>query len=357
MQNEFRYAIGLMSGTSLDGLDLVYVKFNNFDYKDFQIIHAETRAYNKDWKHILSDAITLSTEELNKINDDYGLYLGRCVNEFIEKFRINNLDFIASHGHTVFHQPDKGITLQIGNGKKIAEMTNIKVVCDFRAQDVNLGGQGAPLVPIGDELLFEEYDYCLNLGGFANVSYKSKNERIAFDICPVNIVLNYYTKKIGLDYDKNGNIARSGKVNSDLLVKLNALEFYKKQPPKSLGLEWVKSEIFPLINNLETNIPTILKTFVKHSTFQISEVIKNSNKVLITGGGAFNTYFIQEVERNINKKINMAPELLIEYKEALIFAFLGLLKLKNEVNCLKSVTGASKDHATGVIFNPKNRQS
>ncbi|WP_299675146.1 anhydro-N-acetylmuramic acid kinase [uncultured Tenacibaculum sp.] len=350
MQNEFRYAIGLMSGTSLDGLDLVYVKFNNFDYKDFQIIHAETKAYNTNLKSILSNAIRLNKKKLQEVNDDYGVYLGKCVNEFIEKFNIETVDFIASHGHTVFHQPDKGITLQIGNGEKIAEETNIQVVYDFRTQDVNLGGQGAPLVPIGDKLLFNEYDFCVNLGGFANVSFENDKERIAFDICPVNIVLNFYVRKLGFDYDNNGKIASKGKINSDLLNKLNALDFYKKIPPKSLGLEWVQEKVFPLIDDLEKDIPTILKTFVKHSAIQISKVIKSSNRVLITGGGVYNTFLIQEIENITQTKIHLASKNLIEYKEALIFAFLGLLKLNGEVNCLKSVTGASEDHSSGVVF-------
>ncbi len=352
MQNEYRYAIGLMSGTSLDGLDLVYVKFNNSDYKDFSIIHAETQPYNIKWKSDLKEAITFSKLELKKLDDDYGIYLGKCVNKFIETFSIQEIDFIASHGHTVFHQPDQGITLQIGNGKKIAEVTKLKVVCDFRSQDVALGGQGAPLVPIGDELLFNNYDYCLNLGGFANVSYVKNAQRIAFDVCPVNIVMNFYAKKLGYEFDKSGKIAASGNVNFDLLYALNKLPFYSKPAPKSLGLEWVQEEVFPLINNLETDIPTILKTFVKHSAFQISEIIKNSNTILITGGGAFNSFLISEIEKNIDKKIKMAPKLLIEYKEALIFGFLGLLRLNEEVNCLRSVTGASKDHSSGVIFNP-----
>ncbi len=352
MQNEYRYVIGLMSGTSLDGLDLVYVKFNNFDTKDFSIVHAETQPYSLKWKSDLKESITFSKSELKKLDDDYGIYLGKCVNKFIARFSIQEIDFIASHGHTVFHQPDQGITLQIGNGKKIAEVTKLKVVCDFRSQDVALGGQGAPLVPIGDELLFSNYDYCLNLGGFANVSYVENRQRIAFDICPVNIVLNFYTRKLGFEFDESGNIAASGTVNFQLLNVLNQLSFYSKSPPKSLGLEWVQEEIYPLINDLETDVPTILKTFVKHSAYQISKVIKKSNTILITGGGSFNTYLISEIEKNIDSKIEMAPKLLIEYKEALIFAFLGLLRLNGQVNCLRSVTGAKNDHSSGVVFNP-----
>ncbi len=352
MQNEYKYVIGLMSGTSLDGLDLVYVKFNQTNYKDFQILHSSTKSYTNHWKEKLQHAIHNSKEGLEIMHVEYGDFLGELTNEFINENKIKNIDFIASHGHTVFHQPDKGITLQIGDGQQLANVTNCKVICDFRTQDVELKGQGAPLVPIGDELLFSEYDYCLNLGGFANVSYKYNSQRIAFDICPVNIVLNYYTKKIGLEYDKNGEIAKNGEVNQELLERLNFLPFYKKKPPKSLGLEWVQQVVFPLINNLETDVSVILRTFVEHSAQQIGKIFDTSDKVLITGGGTYNSFLIEKIEEFSKKKIAIADTEIIEFKEALIFAFLGLLRYRNEINCLSSVTGAIKDHSSGKIFVP-----
>lgn len=346
------FVIGIMSGTSLDGIDFCYAKFNNNNYQNFEIIWAETISYSKDWKEKLTQSIFYSDADLQQLNLDYGILLGEKINDFIQKFNIKNIDFIASHGHTVLHQPEKGITLQIGDGQTIATSTNKKVICDFRTQDVKLGGQGAPLVPVGDELLFFNYDFCLNLGGFSNISFRKNGKRIAFDICPVNIVLNHYTKKMGLEFDDSGNIASSGKINHQLLKALNSLKFYQKTPPKSLGLEWVQKNIFPLIDSLETEISTVLRTFVEHIAIQISKILYQNNSVLITGGGAFNTFLIQRIQFFSENKITLPNKELIDYKEALLFAFLGLLKDNDKINCLKSVTGASKNHSSGVVFHP-----
>ena len=343
------FSIGLMSGTSLDGIDLVYVKFDKTNYQDFQILEAETVAYSKDWKSTLQQAIFYSDEKLNELNTTYGILLGDETLKFIKKYKLNKIDFIASHGHTVLHQPEKGITLQIGCGKTIANKTKLKVVYDFRSQDVQLGGQGAPLVPIGDELLFSKFDYCLNLGGFSNISFKQNSQRIAFDICPVNIVLNHYVNKLGKAFDDKGKIASIGKVNKQLLAQLNAISFYKEKPPKSLGLEWVQQHIFPLIDNQEGNISSILATFTEHIAIQIGEVLYNNDSVLVTGGGTFNSFLMQRIQFHAKNNIKLPSEKLINFKEALIFSFLGLLKIQGKVNCLKSVTGADKNHSSGTI--------
>ncbi len=350
MNKKDTYIIGLMSGTSLDGIDVVYVRFNNKDYKDFTIIHADTVTYSAEWKQRLKTAIDFSDENLLILNKEYGVFLGDLVMRFVNKFTISRIDFIASHGHTVLHQPENGITLQVGDGQLIANNTKQKVICDFRTQDVRLGGQGAPLVPIGDELLFSDYEYCLNLGGFSNISYKLKGKRIAFDICPVNIVLNYYVNKLGYEYDDAGSIASKGTINKELLDALNKLDFYHQKPPKSLGLEWVKKEVFVLIDALETDVITVLRTFVEHVAYQIGKVIYKSNSVLITGGGAFNTFLIERISFYSQTVIELPSKELIDFKEALLFAFLGLLKSKNQINCLASVTGARKDHCSGVVY-------
>ena len=352
MNNNEVFVVGLMSGTSLDGIDLVYVKFLNDNFQKFDILHSETISYSKKWKSTLQNLIGFSSDDLNELNIEYGSLLGDVINNFIDKYRIENIDFIASHGHTVLHQPHKGVTLQIGDGQIIANTTKQKVICDFRTQDVKLGGQGAPLVPIGDELLFSNYDYCLNLGGFSNISFNKNGVRIAFDICPVNIVLNHYVNKLGLEYDDSGKIASKGKLNKQLLEALNSIDFYSQNPPKSLGLEWVKENIFPLIDPLETDISSILRTFVEHVAIQISKIIKDNNSILITGGGAFNTFLMNRIEDVLNSKIVLPKTELIDFKEALIFAFLGLLKSGNQVNCLSSVTGAKKDHSSGKTFLP-----
>ena len=349
--SEYTYAIGLMSGTSLDGLDLVYVKFNNKNSSDFQILFAETIAYEVVWQRKLQNAILFSSDELKELNNSYGKLLGDLCLHFIIKNKIRLIDFIASHGHTVLHQPDKGITLQVGCGKEIAKITKCKVIYDFRTQDVALGGQGAPLVPIGDELLFGAYDYCVNLGGFANVSYRENAKRIAFDICPVNIVLNHYTRKIGLDYDKGGSLASKGKIHKGLLGALNQLEFYAELAPKSLGLEWVKEKVIPMIDNYDLEVSDVLRTVIEHSAYQISKIVKSDN-VLFTGGGVFNTFLMERIQGLMKENVKISSDLLINYKEALIFAFLGLRRNANEINCLKSVTGAKMNHSSGKIYHP-----
>ena len=265
--------IGVMSGTSLDGIDLVYATFDFDKTWQFKIHHAETKSYSKDWIEILQKLVTFSKEELGQIDKDYTLFLSTVIINFINKFNIKNLDAICSHGHTALHQPEKGLTYQIGNLPIIAELLQHLVICDFRVQDVELGGQGAPLVPIGDQLLFSKYDYCLNLGGFANISSEVDDNRIAYDICPANNVLNYYAKQLGFDYDDEGKMAATGKIDNALLNKLNSLKFYKQDYPKSLGYEWIQDTIIPLIESFTFSAIDILRTFVEHIAVQISKEI------------------------------------------------------------------------------------
>jgi anhydro-N-acetylmuramic acid kinase len=352
MNAKKKYVIGLMSGTSLDGVDLVYVSFERNINFAFNIIAAKTYSYSDIWKHKLKGAFNKNSDELSELDLEYGKYLGNLINLFIEEFQIDNIDFISSHGHTIFHKPNEGITLQIGNGLVISQITNQKVVCDFRTQDVKFGGQGAPLVPIGDELLFSEFHYCLNLGGFANISFNNLGQRMAFDICPVNIVLNHYTRKINLEYDDEGSISSKGEINNQLLKRLNNLSFYQDEKPKSLGYEFVVTEIIPLIDEFSLSTENILRTFIEHIAIQISNKIKFKGQLLITGGGAFNKFLIKQLESKVKNQMIIPNELLINFKEALIFAFLGLLRVDNQINCLKSVTGAKKDHSSGKIYKP-----
>ncbi|WP_299064733.1 anhydro-N-acetylmuramic acid kinase [uncultured Polaribacter sp.] len=347
------FVIGLMSGTSLDGIDLVYVKFLKEKYQYFEVLASETISYSKEWKRILQEAIHFSADDLTVLNINYGELLGSVINDFVDSFSIKKIDFIASHGHTILHEPEKGVTLQIGDGQTIANATKQKVICDFRTQDVKLGGQGAPLVPIGDELLFSDYDYCLNLGGFSNISYNKEGKRIAFDICPVNIVLNRYAQELGFEYDDKGSIAAKGGTLKQLEADLQMLPFYKQKPPKSLGLEWVQKEIFPRLASVKKRPEDILRTFTDHIAWAIAKVLPVNAKVLVTGGGAFNTYLIHKI--NQHKKVNLVVpnKKLINFKEAIVFAFLGLLKSEGKVNCLSTVTGASKNHSSGEIFYPK----
>lgn len=352
-ENEY-HVIGVMSGTSLDGIDLVAVKFVYNESWHFEILNAETVDYNEKWREILGGLVSNSMDTLKEIDADYTKYLSEKINDFISKYSISNIDAVCSHGHTALHQPESKLTYQIGNLPILSKFLNEKVVCDFRVQDVALGGQGAPLVPIGDKLLFSEYDYCLNLGGFANISMDLNNIRIAYDVCPLNIVLNHYVKQLGLNYDDEGQLASTGTVNSELLKSLNGLEFYKEGFPKSLGLEWVNSFVFPLIDRFQLEVRDILRTCIEHMAIQIASQIKTitNASVLVTGGGVFNTFLIQRIKVHSNSLIIMPSEKVIDFKEAVIFGFLGVLKLRNEVNCLQSVTGASKDHSSGKIFLP-----
>ncbi len=359
MFKETYNVIGVMSGTSLDGIDLAHVVFTIKDGKwNFQLLDCETVSYPIDWLNKLKGAVDFSDIELQKLNSDYTSYIGTIINDFVMQNKIQNLDAICSHGHTILHQPENGITLQIGNLPEIAKITNQTVVCDFRVQDVVLGGQGAPLVPIGDEILFSDYDYCLNLGGFSNVSFNKNGERIAFDISPVNTVLNFYANKLDLDYDDKGEISESGKINYFLLNELNSLKFYSKTYPKSLGFEFVKNTILPIIENYTISIEDKMATFTEHIAIQTALALNrfetrnnNQSKLLITGGGAYNDFLVSRIKSNMPKiEIIIPNPKILEFKEALIFALLGVLKLRNEINVLSSVTGAKKNHSSGIIF-------
>jgi len=344
--------IAVMSGTSLDGLDLIYVTFNFDDVWTFKIHYAETIPYDINWKAKLKNLVELSRAALRQTDEDYTIYLSEIIQRFISKHGIKIIDFISSHGHTALHQPWQNITYQIGNLPQLAQLLGHTLVCDFRVQDVELGGQGAPLVPIGDELLFSEYGFCINLGGFANISTDDMGIRLAYDICPTNIVLNHYVNKLGRDFDDKGEIAERGMINKKLLTELNALEFYKMNHPKSLGLEWVNENIFPLIDTYQLKVEDILKTFIEHVAIQISNEInkKENAAVLITGGGAYNDYLISRIKSKSGNKIIIPSKEIIEFKEALIFGLLGILKIRGEINCLSSVTGAKQDHSSGKIF-------
>ncbi|QYA25335.1 anhydro-N-acetylmuramic acid kinase [Gramella sp. MT6] len=352
-KTEYR-VIGVMSGTSLDGIDLVFTEISFENEVSFSILASETFSYTAEWREKLSNAIKLDAPELTSLDSEYTDYLANVISEFITKYDIDLLDAVCSHGHTIKHRPKKGITLQIGNLPKLAKALKIPVVCDFRVQDVELGGQGAPLVPIGDRLFFPQYKYCINLGGFANVSLERNSQRIAYDLCPVNTVFNYFMNKVGKEYDEDGQLARSGKINDELLQDLHSLSFYKKDPPKSLGIEWVNSDIIPLIEKYDLKIPDILKTFAVHAAIQIADSLDNDNAsdVLLTGGGAFNNFFIEQLKLKSACNFIIPEKQLIDFKEALIFALLGVLKLRDEVNVLCSVTGAKMDHSSGRIYEP-----
>lgn len=343
-------AIGLMSGTSLDGLDICLVNFTETtDGWQYRIERAETVAYPQEWIDSLLHAEKTSGEELQRFHSAYGKYLGECVNAFLQKRALQQPDFVASHGHTIFHQPQTGYTFQAGAGPALREACGIPVVCDFRTLDVALGGQGAPLVPIGDALLFARYDYCLNLGGFANISFDAEGKRIAYDICAVNYVLNRLAMRLGKSYDENGAFGASGKLLPEIFEKLNALPYFRQSPPKSIGREWVEETIFPLMKETEKT-EDLLHTFTEHVAEQISSAIGNKGKMLITGGGAHNAFLISLLKQKSKVEMILPDAETIGFKEALIFGFLGVLRWENRINTLSSVTGARQDSSGGMIY-------
>ena len=340
-----------MSGTSLDGLDICFAKFRrlNSEWK-FSILHAETLPYSSVWEEKLKNSIHLNAEELLALNSEYGFYLGEKVKEFITKNSLLEIDLIASHGHTVFHQPPRHFTLQIGDGRAIKILNKIPVVYDFRSQDVLMGGNGAPLVPIGDELLFSEFDACLNIGGFSNISTRNEGKRIAFDICPVNIVLNKFAQLLHQKYDEYGNLAKNGIINEEILATLNSIEFYQKTPPKSLGIEWVNENIFPKL--FDETPENILATFTEHIADQIATVFNDYQlkNVFFTGGGTYNSFLLEKIKLKTETEIIVPDKRIIDFKEALIFGLMGVLRFNNEINVLSSATGSSADHCSGLII-------
>ena len=350
VKNEY-FVIGLMSGTSMDGLDVSFAKY--FYYNDlwsFDLICAETFSYNQSIKNNFFNAFN-NKISIDKIDKYFSSFISDRISEFIEKHSLQ-VDLVASHGHTIFHEPHNGFTTQIGNGKLISESLNLSVVSNFRQQDIDLGGQGAPLVPIGDRMLFSNYDACVNMGGIANISYDLKGERLGYDICPCNMIMNFLSQKIGKDFDYNGMIAQSGTINNDLLHDFNQIDYYKFDPPKSLGKEYIDMNFLSILSKSKIKIEDQLATFVEHVAIMISSKL-NSLKIsncLFTGGGVFNNFLISRIKIYSKVSVIIPTNDLVNYKESIVFGLLGLLRMLNKKNCLASYTGASQDHSSGDIY-------
>ncbi len=351
--------VGLMSGTSLDGLDIAHLRFEQRHGKwTFDVLHSSSHAYEDELQSKLKSAPSLTKYELDKLDVEFAEEMGKRVNRFLLEHNINkqNLDAIASHGHTVFHQPEKGFSKQIGCGRTLAKITGIIVINDFRNGDIAVGGQGAPLVPIGDKLLFsDQADAFLNLGGFCNITFKNQNEKwVAFDISPCNLPLNRIAEGLGKRYDDGGQIAKSGRFIEPLLDKLNRLPYYQLPYPKSLGTEWLEAEFNSKID-FNLNAADLAHTITEHIAQQIGQVLITNKlkKVFVTGGGAYNTYLIDRVRKHSETEVLIPSAGIIEFKEALIFAFLGALHLAGQASNVPSATGASKEVTLGVKFNPE----
>lgn len=349
--------IGLMSGTSLDGVDLAYCDFSTLSDGSLShsLLAAETYPYPREWEQRLRGLHDSPAVEYALADVQLGHYLGTLVNRF-RAAHPGPVDLVASHGHTIFHQPHIGFTAQIGDGNAIAAETNLPVAFDFRRLDVALQGQGAPLVPIGDALLFGDYDACLNLGGFSNISFQGDaNQRVAFDVSPCNMALNSLALRLGMPFDPDGNLARGGKLSSPLLAALNALPYYGQPAPKSLGKEWYLSQFEPL---LDASLPAadLLRTVTEHIAIQISSLLndKQLRTLLVTGGGAKNSFLIERIQHLAPKCLTtIPPSDTIDYKEAIIFALLGYLRVSGKHNTWSSVTGAMRDSAGGLLVDPR----
>lgn len=343
----FYKVLGLMSGTSLDGLDMAYCEFdivkNNINYS---IKKATTIPYDNQLRDKIKYAPTYSAEQIFEFSSLLGHYWGKLANRFIVDNDLD-IDFISCSGQTIFHQPDKGFTTQIGDLNALASQTNCMVIGDFRSLDVAFSGQGAPLVPIGDQLLFGLYDSCVNIGGFSNISFDKQGKRLAFDICPCNIVLNRLAQTIGLPYDKDGLIAQNSKVDNILLDQLNNIHYYNSQDKYSLSEEWLNDNVIPILNQTKSHTETIIATYTKHIAIQIAKQLKG--KTLLTGGGAENKFLVSLIRQLTSNQIIVPDTQTIRYKEALIFAFLGIRRLEHKVNCLSAVTKAKQNCCSGTI--------
>lgn len=353
--------IGLMSGSSLDGLDIAYVQLDEVRGQwSFEILKAECVPYSEEWAARLRTASDKHVSDFLRLHTAYGRYIGEQVNGFIARHDLEHkVHFIASHGHTVFHDPASGTTCQVGDGATIAAVTALPVISDLRAVDVALGGQGAPIVPVGDKMLFGDYDYLLNIGGIANITLQTEAEQTAFDICAANQVLNGLAELAGKAMDEGGAMAAGGKLLPEVLDTLNSHPYYKQPAPKSLSNEAAKEMVFPALLESAHSIADLLHTAVRLVVDQVMAAVqrypsgKENATMLVTGGGAFNTYLAGELTRRLAAQgitVVVPDTNVIKYKEALVMALIGTLRWREEVNVFSSVTGASRDSVGGALW-------
>lgn len=335
-----------MSGTSLDGIDLCFTKFENGSDTFFKILHTKEIKYGIQLRERLRNSTNLTALDFIKLDTDLGKHFAEEINTFIEEKNISTIDAIASHGHTIFHNPGCGYSTQIGNPAIIHAKTGIKTIADFRSIDVALGGQGAPLVPIGDRDLFQNHNFRLNLGGIANVSYEEEGKTMAFDIVFCNMILNSIAEELGLEYDENGGLAASGLIDSDML---NRLKSQSNKGKLSLGFEGFEKKIKSIITDTTIKVEDRLATCTEFIASEIGKVLTYGN-TLISGGGAFNKFLISRLRVYSKSEIVLPDPEIINFKEALIFAYLGYLRLRSEKNTLKTVTKAKRDSIGGCIY-------
>jgi anhydro-N-acetylmuramic acid kinase len=361
--------IGLMSGSSLDGLDIAYVHLQERAATsqlpktwDFSLLQTACYPYPEAWKQRLASATALGALDYQVLHVEYGHYLGEQVSRFIAEFGLHyQVQLIVSHGHTTFHWPARKMTAQLGDGAAIAAETRINVVSDLRAMDLALGGQGAPIVPIGEKLLLPGYEFFLNLGGIANVSRHGVGDAggvaetfRAFDVCPANRVLNALAELEGRPYDEGGDMAATGRVDESLLRELNALSYYGLPSPKSLANEFGTETVLPLVRARGLSTADALRTYVEHIAQQVGRAVGEGQhagaRMLVTGGGAHNSFLVERLRHNLGVEVVVADDQLADYKEALIMALIGVLRWREENNVMASVTGASRDSIGGAVW-------
>ncbi|MBS3913010.1 MAG: anhydro-N-acetylmuramic acid kinase [Bacteroidetes bacterium] len=349
--------VGIMSGTSMDGVDLCLAEISESNGSwDYKILARETVPFEEKWRVRLSQLRYQNSEVYVKTDIFFGKYLGELVNNFLQKNN-ESAELVASHGHTVFHDPAGWITSQAGDGATLSATSGLPVVSNFRRADVALGGQGAPLVGIGDDIFFGEYDACLNLGGFCNISANIEGKRIAYDVAPCNIILNRLARDRGQKYDVNGQIAEAGEVIYPLLNDLNEIPFYKKSWPKSLGREWINKEFWYIVRDFDSEpLENRMKTLVMHIAQQVANTIDhlfgengNGKKILVTGGGANNLCLVDYLRSESDAEIVIPENDIVEYKEALVFGLLGAMRVKNITNTQGSATGAKASTIAGSL--------
>lgn len=362
--------LGLMSGSSLDGLDLAYCEIQverspGFRILDSDILVAETLPFSEQWIVRLKNLPEQNALTFAKTNTYFAHYLADLVKTFCIKNKVKP-DFISSHGHTIFHQPENRITIQIGDGAALAAKTGYPVVCDFRTHDIALNGEGTPLAPIADKWLYPGYDFYLNIGGIANISCDLGGKFIAYDIGPANQILNALANLAGKEYDENGDFARAGKVNQELLNRVNEISYFTQAYPKSLDNSWISQNVLPLYLEAEISLEDKICTAVEQLAQQLKNEIANIKKtenlnrekyrIFATGGGVFNAFLIERMQAlcTDTELVLPAPK-VINFKEAALMALLGVLRVENQVNCLSSVTGAKFDTIGGGIYQGRKR--
>lgn len=341
-------ALGVMSGSSLDGLDLALCALTERRGRwSHAIIKARTVHYPQALRDRLLHAMHGSALELARLDADLGGFIGQACKRFL---RGERAELIASHGHTIFHRPELGFSTQIGSGARIAAITGITTVCDFRSADIALGGQGAPLVPLGERLLFPEFKAFINLGGICNISLHGPDRIVGYDVCIGNQALNHLANEAGVPFDRDGELARKGSLDAALLKRLNDLPFHRQRPPKSLGRERFEESVLPLVDDRSEALEKRLRTMVEHIAGQLAKALKHAEgPVLLTGGGAHNRFLVERIAACGRAVLVLPPKTTIDFKEALIFALLGALRMRGGPTALATVTGARRDTVGGAV--------